>query len=60
MLCKPPIYKLPRSKAPKHSKFALETCEKKQWTFLLCGTGVEYISGINFANLVHLQKVPFL
>ena len=35
----------------------LQTCDKKQWTFLLNDTGVGFNSRNNFANLGSFAKV---
>ena len=58
---KAPIYKLSRSKAPKHSKFAITDMQEKPVDyFFVSDTGVEFSSSNNFANLVPLQNFPFL
>ena len=48
------IYKLSRSKAPKHSKFSVTDIGGKSLDFL-CGVGFSFRK--NFANLGFLAKV---
>ena len=67
-LCKPieiyiyarkrhPFASHPAAKHPNAANLQLQTCDKNQWTFLLCSTGVNSSSRNNFGTLGSFAKV---